>query len=30
VHMEGPIAPVTYVAEDDIVRLQWEKRLLVL
>jgi hypothetical protein len=28
--MEGPIAPVTYVEEDGLVRHQWEERPLVL
>lgn len=26
VHMEGPLAPVGYAAEDDFVRHQWEDR----
>ena len=30
VHMEGPMAPATYVAEDGLVRHQWEERPLVL
>ena len=30
VHMEGPMAPVGYVAEDSIVGHQWEERPLVL
>ena len=28
VHMEGPMAPATYVAEDGLVGHQWEERLL--
>ena len=28
--MEGPMAPAVYLAEDDLVRHQWEKRPLVL
>ena len=30
IHMEGPKAPVAYVAEDGLVGYQWEGRLLVL
>ena len=30
VHMEGPMAPATYVAEDCLVRRHWEERPLVL
>ena len=30
VHMEGPTASAAYVAEDDLVRHQWEERPLVL
>jgi hypothetical protein len=30
VHMEGPMAPAAYVAEDGIVRHQWEERTLFL
>jgi hypothetical protein len=30
VHMEGPMAPATYVAEDGLYGHQWEKRSLVL
>jgi hypothetical protein len=30
VHMEQPIAPATYVAEDSLIGHQWEKRPLVL
>jgi hypothetical protein len=30
VHMEGPMAPATHVAEDSLVRHQWEDRPLVL
>jgi hypothetical protein len=26
VHMQGPMAPVTYVAEDDLVGHQWEEQ----
>ena len=26
IHMEGPIAPVAYVAEDGLIGHQWEKR----
>ena len=26
VHMEGPMAPAAYVAEDDLVGHQWEER----
>jgi hypothetical protein len=26
VHMEGPMAPATYIAEDGLVRHQWEVR----
>jgi hypothetical protein len=29
-HMEGPIAPTTYVAEAVLVGHQWEKRCLIL
>jgi hypothetical protein len=28
--MEGPMAPATYVAEDGLVRHQWEERPLIL
>ncbi|KRY94964.1 hypothetical protein T4B_4070 [Trichinella pseudospiralis] len=30
VHMEGPMAPAAYVAEDGLVSHQWEERPLVL
>jgi hypothetical protein len=30
VHIEGPKAPTTYIAEDDLVGYQWEERPLVL
>jgi hypothetical protein len=30
VHMEGPMAPATNVAEDDLVGHQWEERSFVL
>jgi hypothetical protein len=30
VHMEGPMAPATYVVEDSLVCHQWEERPLVL
>jgi hypothetical protein len=30
VHMEGPMAPAGYVAEDGLVSHQWEERPLVL
>ena len=29
-HMEGPMAPEAYVAEDGLVRYQWKKRPLIL
>jgi hypothetical protein len=30
VHMEGPMAPAAYVAEDGRIRNQWEERPLIL
>ena len=30
IHMEGPMAPAAYVAEDDLVWHQWEERPFVL